>query len=206
MLLPEESDLASPEKSSFAAFSTTERAVMMALHEVKARQSAVTETDHLWVQKVSFLFRRLLESIHPEEGPSSVGYIAYDLGPYSEEVEGALVALLKDKLIEMDDNKRFHLTIRGTQIAQELESSKPKASSALRSIVDVVELLTSNELILYVYATNPEWAKESKIKGILQSKGARFNLARKLYTAQKVSMERAAEVAGLPIKDFVSRL
>ena len=196
----------SPENTKLADFSTTERAILLALHEVKARPSPTLETDHLWVQKVSFLFRKLLESIHPEEGPASVGYIAYDLGPYSEEVEGALLALLKDKLIRLDDDKRFHLTSRGTEIAEELEASKPKATSALRSIVEVVELLNTNELILYVYATNPEWAKESKIKGILQNRSARFNLARKLYAAQKVSVERAAEVAGLPIRDFVSRL
>ena len=198
--------MSSPENAKLADFSTTERAILLALHEVKARPSPTLETDHLWVQKVSFLFRKLLESIHPEEGPASVGYIAYDLGPYSEEVEGALLALLKDKLIRLDDDKRFHLTSRGTEIAEELEASKPKATSALRSIVEVVELLNTNELILYVYATNPEWAKESKIKGILQNRSARFNLARKLYAAQKVSVERAAEVAGLSIRDFVSRL
>jgi len=197
--------VASPEKSNLAAFSTTERAIMLALHESKGRPVPVNETDHLWVQKVLFLFRKLLESIHPEEGPASVGYIAYDLGPYSEEVEGALVALLKDGLIELDANKRFHLTAQGARIARDLESSKPKATSALRSIVDVVEILNPDELILYVYATNPDWARESKIKGILQNKGARFKLARKLYVGQKVSVERAAEVAGVPVKEFVSR-
>jgi len=204
MLPSEESDL-SHEKTNLTSFSTTERAILLALHEVRARPNPIVDIDHLWVQKVVFLFRKLLESINPQEGPASAGYTAYDLGPYSEEVEGALLALLKDRLIEVD-MKRFHLTDQGTRIAKELESSKPKATTALRSIVDVVEILNSDELILYVYAANPEWAKESKIKGILQNKGARFNLARKLYVAQKVSMERAAEVAGLPVKDFASRL
>lgn len=197
--------MSTTEKAWLEDFSITERAILLAVAEARARPATIADTDHLWVQKVLFLFRKLLESINPEEGPASAGYVAYDLGPYSEEVEGALGALLKDKLLAVKD-KSFFLTAQGTGIAEKLESSKPKAASALRSIVDVVELLDSDELILYVYATNPEWAKESKIKGILQNKTARLNLARKLYAAQKVSMERAAEVAGIPVKDFISRL
>ena len=199
--------MSSAEKTNLNDFSTTERAILLALHEAQSRPNHVGKTDHLWVQKVSFLFRKLLESISPEEGPASAGFIAYDLGPYSEEVHGALLTLLKDKILAVDEKTKYYrLTPEGARIAKELELAKPKASSALRSIVDVVELLDSKELVLYVYAVNPEWAKESKFRGILQNKKARFDLARKLYAAKKVSVERAAEVAGLPVKEFLPML
>lgn len=197
--------MSAAEKTRLQEFSITERAILLAIHEARARPNAIVYPDHLWVQKAIFLFRKLLESINPDEGPSSAGYVAYDFGPYSEEVEGALDTLLRDKLLGAKD-KNFLLTSEGALVAKELEVAKPKAASALRSIVDVVELLTPDELILYVYATNPEWAGESKVKGVLQNKSARLNLARKLYAAQKVSGERAAEIAGIPVKDFLSKL
>lgn len=101
------------------------------------------------MQKVVFLFRRLLETITSEEGLETASYIAYDLGPYSEEVEGALEALSQDGYLTIKD-KTVTLTSIGYSTAESLASAKPKAASALRSIVDLLETLTSNEIVLCV--------------------------------------------------------
>jgi len=191
------------QKYSRDDFSPSERIILLAL--LKSHEKGVGATDHLWIQKVSFLFRRLLESVDQAEGPQESGYIAYDFGPYSEEVEGSLNSLIKDGLLSVV-NRRMSLTPKGRKIADLIVRERPNGAAAMNSILGLVQSLTPNELILYVYATVPEWAEASKIKGILRDSRARFLLAKKLLLSERLSTERAAEIAGLSLVEFRRRL
>jgi len=185
-------------------FSPTERIILLAFNRAKGR--SFTQLDHLWVQKVTFLFRRLLGSVDAVQGPEASGYIAYELGPYSEEVEGALRSLCNERLIEVSQKKEMRLSGTGTAVASQVASGRPKGVSAMDSILELLEDLGPEEIILYVYATSPEWARESKIGHILDDREARMRLAKKLYAREKVSAEKAAEIAGLPLHRFMGVL
>jgi len=182
-------------------FSPTERIILLALNMAKGRN--FENFDHLWVQKVTFLFRRLLSSVDEGQGPEASGFIAYELGPYSEEVEGSLRTLCDDRLIDVNQKKELKLTSAGEVVASEIAAERLKGVRAMESILELLENLSPQEIILYVYATSPEWAKASKIGYILDNMESRLQLAKKLYARERVSAERAAEIAGMPLQRFI---
>ena len=185
-------------------FSPTERIILLALARAAGRKFAMI--DHLWVQKVTFLFRRLLGNVDESQSPEAAGYIAYDLGPYSEEVEGALSSLCDDHLVEVSQKRELGLTSAGGAVATQIATERLKGVKAMDSILDLLEDLSPQEIILYVYATSPEWTKASKISYVLADREARMQLARKLYGKERVSAEKAAEIAGIPLHRFIEML
>lgn len=182
--------------------SKVERIVMLALHTAKTR--GVSGTNHLWLQKVAFLFIQRMEELANASPSTGSSYVAHDYGPYSDEVAGSIDTLCQDRLASVDSTKNLRLTPAGERLATQIESLKPKAAQAMESILDTVGDLSDTELILYVYATNPEWARESIVQRILKDSNARLRLARKLYLNHRVTASRAAQVAGLPLDRFSS--
>ena len=185
-------------------FSPTERIILLAMNRARGRKFA--HFDHLWIQKVTFLFRRLLGSVDESQSPEASGYIAYDLGPYSEEVEGSLSSLCDDRLVQVDQNKELKLSSAGEVVASQIANERLKGARAMDSILELLEDLSPQEIILYVYATSPEWTKASKISHILDNKDARLQLAKKLHSRERVSAEKAAEIAGMPLQRFIGIL
>jgi uncharacterized protein YwgA len=184
------------------AVSRTERIVLLALNRALAH--GVSSTTHLWLQKVAFLFLQRMEETSTTASPSGTGYIAYDYGPYSDEVAGAVETLCDDRLLAVATDKTLRTTSAGKAVAGEIESAKPRAVQAMDSILDTVGDLSEKELILYVYSTNPEWARESNIRHLLADADARRRLARKLYERERVTAAKAALIAGVPVDQFAT--
>jgi predicted HTH domain antitoxin len=79
---------------------------------------------------------------------------------------------------------------------------RKKGVNAIDSILDLIEDLNNDEIILYVYATSPEWATASKIRDVIKNSSARLSLAEKMYKNNKISIEKAAEIAGKPLVEI----
>lgn len=181
-----------------------ERIVLAAIRAGDRR--GVAQQDHLWVQKIAFLFLRLMEQSEGRAGVEGEGYAPHDYGPYSEEVVGALDNLLSMKLLSEGPGKTFKPSPAGALLADSILASKDQARQAIESILDVIAGLSAREIILYVYATSPEWAEESVVRDVLQDRAARLALAKKLFVGGKISESRAAQIAGVPLSELHGRL
>jgi predicted HTH domain antitoxin len=181
-----------------------ERIVLAAVRAGDRR--GVEQQDHLWVQKVAFLFLRLMEQSEGKGGVEAEGYVPHDFGPYSEEVVGAIDNLLSMKLLSEGPGMTFKPSAAGARVADSILASKDRARQAIDSILDVIAELNAREIILYVYSTSPEWAKESVVRDVLQNRAARLALAKKLFVSGKVSEARAAQIAGVPLLELHGRL
>jgi predicted HTH domain antitoxin len=166
----------------------------------------VEQQDHLWVQKVAFLFLRLMEQSKGRGGVEGEGYAPHDYGPYSEEMVGAIDNLLSMKLLSEGPGKTFKPSPAGALLADSILASKDRARRAIESIMDVIAGLGAREIILYVYSTSPEWAKESVVRDVLRDRAARLALAKKLFVGGKISEGRAAQIAGVPLPELHDRL
>jgi len=63
--------------------------------------------------------------------------------------------------------------------------------------------LTGDELLLFIYVSHPEYTEESAVRDDVL--GKRLPTAISLYKKGKVSLEKAAFLAGLPIEKFLDK-
>lgn len=150
-----------------------------------------------WYQKELFLVAenipRLIEETDFEEDL---------LGPYSELADNELKQLRIERIVE---KRRLRLTPFGRKLAELFES---KASKNLLQLISEIKSflnnLTYDELLGFIYYSHPEMRTESiefkRIEKIRQP------IAISLYEKGKVSLGKAAEIAGLSQEEFIETL
>ena len=150
-----------------------------------------------WYQKELFLVAenipRLIEETDFEEDL---------LGPYSELADNELEQLRTEGIVE---KRRLELTPFGRKLAKLLES---KASKNLLQLISEIKSflnnLTYDELLGFIYYSHPKMRTESiefkRIEKIRQP------IAVSLYGKRKVSLGKAAEIAGLSQEEFMDIL
>lgn len=149
-----------------------------------------------WFQKELFLLAMNEKELAQEASFDSDMY-----GPFSETAKEQLEDLEMDEVVSKSGNKMW-LSGLGLEIATELKRQTPK--ERLEMISEFKELLndlTDDEVLTFVYFTFPEFTEESLVKQKIEKN--RKQSAIKLYNKQKVSLQRAAEIAGVPLEKFV---
>ena len=150
----------------------------------------------LLFQKELFLLAKNIDELADEAAFGSDFY-----GPYSENAQEELEELSRDDLIIKEKNK-ISLSNSGFQIALKLERKIPK--DRLEMISDFKSLLndmTDDEILTFVYFTFPDFTDESLV--LEKVKKNRKQVALKLYRKEKVSIQRAAEIAEEPLEKFI---
>ena len=134
-------------------------------------------------------------------------YEPYFLGPYSEIVANEAEHLKDSDLIRAEPGK-FELTSDGKKVFDILKNRSNKEK--IQKIEEFKELfndLTKDELLAFIYFSYPsqnELEKESiEYADLLQK---RRNIAISLYQKDKISAQKAAQIAGEPLEDFLQEL
>lgn len=151
----------------------------------------------LWYQKELFLIAenipRLREDTDFEED---------FLGPFSETARDELKQLQIEGIV---DKRKLRLTPLGIRIAKLLES---KANKNLLQLISETKSflngLTKDELLGFVYFSYPEMKTESIEFNQIEKN--RQPIAISLYGKKKVSLGKAAEIAGLSQEEFIEIL
>lgn len=149
-----------------------------------------------WFQKELFLIAKNLKEVGEEASFESDMY-----GPWSENAKEQLEDLEMDDVVSKSNNKMW-LSELGVEIAEELMESVPK--ECLEMISEFKELLNDlnpDELLTLIYFTFPEFTDESFVIGKIRDN--RIQNAIKLYKKGKVSLQKASEIADVPLEDFV---
>jgi len=150
-----------------------------------------------WLQKELFLLSK--NSSKLEESTSFESDL---FGPFSEEARTEIDELVLDELLEKQGN-RIIITSFGEEIVSRIRNELSQGEMNL--IEDIKELLndmTLDELLVFTYFTYPEMTDASMVLNEMERK--RLSVSIQLYKKRKVSMEKAAELAGIPLERFMN--
>lgn len=144
-------------------------------------------------QKELFLLSRNLEELKKE-----ADFDADLMGPLSETADEELEQLEIVKVVEIKSGK-IKLTDFGKEIAKVVVEETPKdvkkMCSDFKSLLNDLDL---DELFGFIYFLYPEMTKESiKIEKLLLK---REEIGLRLYLKDKISLEKSAEISGIPIE------
>lgn len=148
-----------------------------------------------WFQKELFLIAKNVKEVAEE---ASFGSDMF--GPYSETAKEQLEQLELDDLVNKEGSK-VQLTRFGSEIARKIEQKTPK--QRLEMIAEFKALLNDlndDEVLTFIYFTFPEFTEESLVLDKINRN--RKPVAIKLYKKGKISLQRAAEIAGEPLEKF----
>jgi hypothetical protein len=149
-----------------------------------------------WFQKELFLIAENIKEVGEEASFTSDFY-----GPFSENAKEQLDELELDEIVCKDGNKMF-LSKLGSQVAQKIEQKTPKQRIEMISeFKGLLNDLNDDEVLTFIYFTFPGFSEESLV--LEKIKKNRKQVALKLYKKEKISIQRAAEIAGEPLERFV---
>lgn len=149
-----------------------------------------------WFQKELFLIAKNIKQIGEEASFTSDMY-----GPYSENATDQLDELELDEIIEKEGNK-ITISNFGVKVAKKIESEISKDNLNMISEFKILlNDLNNDEVLALIYFTFPDYTEESLI--INEIKQKRKEIAIRLYKKEKVSLQKASEIAGMPLDKFI---
>jgi uncharacterized protein YwgA len=151
----------------------------------------------LWFQKELFLIAQNVGEL-AEEADFESDFI----GPYSEIADEELDQLRREGIVSKG---KVELTPLGRDVANRLREQSPPA--ILRQISDMKRFLnnlTKEELLGFIYYSYPEMRVDSVEFAEIDKN--RVQIAISLFGKRKVSLGKAALIAGMSQDDFISEL
>lgn len=151
---------------------------------------------NIWFQKELFLIAKNIKSIEEEAAFCSDMY-----GPYSENASEQLEELELDEIIKKDGSKII-ISKTGEIVAKNIQRNTPKSIIAMIYEFKVLlNDLDNDEILALIYFTFPDYTEESLIINKIIQK--RKEIAIRLYKKEKVSLQKASEIAGMPLDKFI---
>src|SRR2546426_5512870 len=153
--------------------------------------------ERLWLQKEIFLIANANKRL-----ADASGFSAHLQGPFSEAVDAALADLKSLGLVSYDDfGGHIYLTAAGSSAHEILLRDMPKqVKDQVEDIKSSFNDLTENEFLVFIYHSYPGMTEESV--HLDKVKKNRIPASISLYKKGKVSLEKAAQIAGMNILEF----
>lgn len=143
----------------------------------------------LFLQKEVFLVVNFIK-----EMKSRANFIAHVYGPYSESGEYAMENLLSYNLVKRIRGA-YVITQHEAELFEELKNRLSDENlEAIEDFKVFLNDLSQKELLVFIYSSFPEFTAESGIKAEVFKE--RVPVAISLYKKNKVSLEKAASLAG----------
>ena len=120
-------------------------------------------------------------------------------GPYSERINYVLDDLIKLGLAEKKGKSTYQLTELGYELYKRLKP-RPELIEVIEDFKELLHDLSDNEILAFIYVSYPNYIKESAKWDEL--KGKRIGIAISLLKKEKISFEKASQVAGLSPFEF----
>lgn len=153
-----------------------------------------------WLQKEMFL---LVHNTGKDKIIQGAQFESHHYGPYSETIDAELDTLRMIGLIEID--RSIRLKPEGKKLASRLrEVVSNEFLELVKEIKNNLNDLSEDELLAYIYFTFPKMTTESRVLERIKNK--RKRLAISLYKKGKVSLSKAAQIAGMSVSDFIELL
>jgi uncharacterized protein YwgA len=147
-------------------------------------------------QKEMFLIADYIEKIR-----ELAKFIPHTFGPFSEAAEKGIRNLKSLGLVE-EKYHEYHITPDGVAALCKARSVFTEEQvEAIREYKGFLNDLLRDEILLFVYVSYPDFIEKSAVCERVIRK--RIPTAMSLYKKEKVSLEKAAFLAGLPVEKFL---
>jgi len=147
-----------------------------------------------WFQKELYLVAENVPEVSKEAGFVSGAY-----GPCSKNADDRLKDLVLRGMVNKKGNK-ISLSDLGVKVAHKVVKEASKDTlELLDDFKGLLNDMSGKELTTFIYLTFPESDASLAPKGIKED---RVVVAKTLYRKGKLSLERAAEIAGVSVEDF----
>ena len=162
-------------------------------------QSSSPISGKLWYQKELFLLSKNNKNLEQE-----AGFEAYFWGPHSELADEEMADLVQLGIVKSLGN-HYELTPIGKDIADTLNQKTSRSEQEIvEDVKNFLNGLKKDELLLFVYISYPETISEAiEFKSLLPK---RKDLAISIYRGEKISLGKAAELAGMRVSAFIKEL
>ncbi len=149
-------------------------------------------------QKEMFLIADYIDKIREQ-----AEFIPHTFGPYSEAAEIEMGNLRSLGLVK-EEEQEYKITQYGIAALEKVKPVfSPEQIEAIEDFKEFLNDLTQDELLLFIYVSHPEYTKESGVFEKVIRK--RVPTALSLYKKGKVSLEKAAFLAGLPVEKILDK-
>ncbi len=149
-------------------------------------------------QKEVFLIADYIEKIREQ-----ADFIPHTFGPYSEAAENEIGNLRSLGLVKEQGHEYLITTVGVAALSRAKQVFSEEEIEAIKDFKNFLNDLSEDELLLFIYISHPEFTQESAVYDRVIKK--RITTAASLYKKGKVSLEKAAFLAGLPIEKFLDR-
>jgi uncharacterized protein YwgA len=147
-------------------------------------------------QKEMFLIADYIEKIR-----ELAKFIPHTFGPYSEAAESGMRNLKSRGLVE-EKYHEYHITPNGVAVLNKAKSAfTDEQVKAIQGYKEFLNDLSRDEILLFSYVSYPDFIEKSAVYERVIRK--RIPTAISLYKKEKVSLEKAAFLAGLPVEKFL---
>ena len=154
--------------------------------------------------KVAFQKEMFLIADYIDEIREQAEFIPHTFGPYSEVVEKGMRNLKSLRLVE-EKYHEYHITPNGVAALNMAKSAfTDEQVEAIRGYKEFLNDLSRDEILLFSYVSYPDFIEKSAIYERVIRK--RIPTAISLYKKEKVSLEKAAFLAGLPVEKFLDHV
>jgi uncharacterized protein YwgA len=150
-------------------------------------------------QKEMFLIADFIEKIR-----ELAKFIPHTFGPYSEAAEKGMRNLKSLGLVE-EKYHEYHITPNGVAALNKAKSAfTDEQVEAIQGYKEFLNDLSRDEILLFSYVSYPDLIEKSAIYERVIRK--RIPTAISLYKKEKVSLEKAAFLAGLAVEKFLDQM
>jgi uncharacterized protein YwgA len=150
-------------------------------------------------QKEVFLIADYIRKIRDQ-----AEFIPHTFGPYSEAAENEIGNLRSLGLV-VEREQEYKITIAGRAALNQARHIFSKEEiEAIADFKEFLNDLTQDEILLFVYVSYPKFCQESAVYQRVMRK--RIHTAVSLYRKGKVSLEKAAFLAGISIEQFLDKI
>lgn len=179
------------------------------VNEVDAYLLALLASDRgapipgkLHLQKEMYLLQRAVPTLGEQ-----LDFEPYFLGPHSLMVEDEADELERSGYLTYKAGIGYSLAARGAQLVPKVLQSLPKRhAERVEEFKHLLNDLTNDELLAFIYFGYPSSEVERESAEYRSLLPRREELARSLFNKKKVSAERAAEIAGVSLEDFIDSI
>ena len=133
------------------------------------------------------------------------GYEPDLAGPYSKAVEDEVECLESIKLIGKD-RERVKLTADGRAVFDSIKRGMGEDLESIDELKETLNDLSKRELMALVYLPEPIKILEEESSEYEDVVRQREDLAMAMYEKDKISVQKAAQIAGMYLGDFLDRI
>ena len=177
-----------------------ERFFFMLLYAPIDSSPSVPVQGETWLQKEMYALSRIFPDIEED-----AGFEAYHYGSFSESVDEVKDQYKNSKYVIRDPRGQLQLSAKGLELAEEVwRVATFEERRAVQEVKQAYNDMGRDELLLFMYGTYPETAENSDVRERIMAN--RRRLALNLYKKGKVSYQKAAELAGMRLDDFMQQV